>query len=203
MKRKLIAIMLGTMLCATFLTACGSTESRPSPIIDEEISEETLEEKESETDVEESESTDEEKTDMKNDKESVSDNEVSTDPDTEDEDTVSENSNEDSDETESTDTSKEEKKDPYAGLAVAKCHSVTLPMGTSYNDAIAEVIKGTSAYPDTFPNISMANLDVPGVYSCYWEQKQADGSWLPLNYAVFTVTIYDPNPAPVEPTPAP
>lgn len=77
----------------------------------------------------------------------------------------------------------------YDGLAVANCHSVILPKGTSYNAAIDEIVKGTTAYPDTFPVIDNVDFNTPGVYTCTWVQKQTDGTYLPLNYAVFTVTI--------------
>lgn len=81
--------------------------------------------------------------------------------------------------------------DPYSGLAVAKCHSVTLPKGVDYNTAISEITKGTSAYPNTFPVIDNVDFNTPGIYTCAWVRKMDDGTYLPLNYAVFTVTITD------------
>lgn len=81
--------------------------------------------------------------------------------------------------------------DPYSGLAVANCHSVTLPKGVDYNTAVAEITKGTSAYPNTFPVIDNVDFNTPGVYTCAWVRKMDDGTFLPLNYAVFTVTITD------------
>lgn len=195
MKKKLIAMILGTALCAVCLTACGPTADLESPIIHEEESVNEI--------TEETEDVENEKNDVsdEDDKLAESDESATTDSEGSEEDTDNkdnkDSANNNSDESDETD--EEKPKDPYAGLAVAHCHNVTLPMGTSYNDAIAEVTKGTSAYPDTFPNIYGANLDVPGVYTCFWEQKQEDGTWLPLNYAVFTVTIYDPNPPVIAP----
>ena len=90
-----------------------------------------------------------------------------------------------------TDATTEQTYDPYSGLAVAKCHSVVLPKGVDYNTAIAEITKGTSAYPNTFPVIDNVDLNTPGVYTCAWVRLMDDGTYLPLNYAVFTVTIVD------------
>ena len=81
--------------------------------------------------------------------------------------------------------------DPYSGLAVSKCHSVVLPKGVDYNTAIAEITKGTSAYPNTFPVIDNVDFNTPGVYTCAWVRLMDDGTYLPLNYAVFTVTIVE------------
>ena len=88
-------------------------------------------------------------------------------------------------------TTEQQTYDPYSGLAVAKCHSVVLPKGVDYNTAIAEITKGTSAYPNTFPVIDNVDLNTPGVYTCAWVRLMDDGTYLPLNYAVFTVTIVD------------
>ena len=74
----------------------------------------------------------------------------------------------------------------YDGLAVSNCHDVTLKKGTSYNDALDAVIEGTTAYPNTFPNINSADLNEVGTYICYWETNS-----IPLNYAMFTITIVD------------
>lgn len=93
--------------------------------------------------------------------------------------------------TEATTGTTEQTYDPYSGLAVAKCHSVVLPKGVDYNTAIAEITKGTSAYPNTFPVIDNVDLNTPGVYTCAWVRLMDDGTYLPLNYAVFTVTIVD------------
>lgn len=93
--------------------------------------------------------------------------------------------------TETTTGTTEQTYDPYSGLAVAKCHSVVLPKGVDYNTAIAEITKGTSAYPNTFPVIDNVDLNTPGVYTCAWVRLMDDGTYLPLNYAVFTVTIVD------------
>lgn len=96
--------------------------------------------------------------------------------------------------TEATETTTEETTeayDPYAGLAVSNCHSVTLPKGVDYNTAIAEITKGTTAYPNTFPVIDNVDFNTPGVYSCAWVRLMDDGTYLPLNYATFTVTIVD------------
>ena len=90
-----------------------------------------------------------------------------------------------------TEATTEQTYDPYSGLAVAKCHSVVLPKGVDYNTAIAEITKGTSAYPNTFPVIDNVDLNTPGVYTCAWVRLMDDGTYLPLNYAVFTVTIVD------------
>jgi len=79
--------------------------------------------------------------------------------------------------------------DPYSGLAVSKCHSVVLPKGVDYNTAISEITKGTSAYPNTFPVIDNVDFNTPGVYTCAWVRLMDDGTYVPLNYAVFTVTI--------------
>jgi hypothetical protein len=84
-----------------------------------------------------------------------------------------------------------EVQDPYAGLAVSKCHSVTLPKGVDYNTAIAEITKGTTAYPNTFPVIDNVDFNTPGVYSCAWVRLMDDGTYLPLKYATFKVTIVD------------
>ena len=210
MKRKVIALILGTMMCTMCLTACGSQKPLESPIIEEEteqVTEGTMNEADEdiELDTEQSEldnSTDENLTEDTEDETESKDNDLDdTESDVDNNESTDNKDNvEDSKDNDEKNEDEDKPVDPYAGLAVAHCHSVTLPMGTSYNDAIAEVTKGTSAYPNTFPNIDGVDFNKPGVYNCFWEQKQEDGTWLPLNYAVFTVTIYDPNPVV---TPAP
>lgn len=76
-------------------------------------------------------------------------------------------------------------------MAVSNCHSVTLPKGVNYNTAIAEITKCTTAYPNTFPVIDNVDFNTPGVYSCAWVRLMDDGTYLPLNYTTFTVTIVD------------
>lgn len=93
--------------------------------------------------------------------------------------------------TEATEATTEETADPYSGLAVSNCHSVTVTKGTSYNDCMDKIIEGCTAYPNTFPVIDNVDLNTPGVYSCAWVRLMDDGTYLPLNYATFTVTVIE------------
>ena len=81
--------------------------------------------------------------------------------------------------------------DPYAGLAVSNVHNVVVPKGTSYNEITDRIIDGCTAYPNTYPVIDNVDNNTPGLYQCYWVRLMDDGTYLPLNYAGFTVTITD------------
>lgn len=179
MKKKILATLIGVMTISACLTGCGATERAEKAeaeveqlIVEKAASDEKVEEQQKE--IEELKKENEELKDTVAEKEE------------EIEQIVSENAIAEEEAAEAT-----EKKvvDPYSGLAVANCHSVTLPKGTDYNDAIDAVIKGTSAYPKTFPNIYNVDFNTPGVYECYWEREMDDGNIVPLDYARFTVTI--------------
>lgn len=90
----------------------------------------------------------------------------------------------------------------FDGLAVANWHNVKVKAGTSYNDVIKAVTKGTRAYKDTYPYIYDADLNTPGVYTCYWGTKvitevinEETGEItevediLLLDYTAFTITV--------------
>lgn len=82
--------------------------------------------------------------------------------------------------------------DPYSGLAVSKVHDVTVPAGTDYNTVIDKIIDGCTAYPNTYPVIDNVDLNAPGTYTCAWVRMMDDGTYVPLNYATFTVTVTAP-----------
>lgn len=202
MKRKVIAIMLCTITCAMCLTACSGTTSNTSStentkkvvILDEDDEDKTDNNDKSDKDVESEKDKETEETGKKTDEELQAEYEEWLDEVTNkhgqyEGNTDGENKNGNTNNGESGNTTEEKPVDPYAGLAVAKCHSVTVPKGVNYNYVIDQIVEGTMHYPDTYPCIDNVDLNTPGVYTCAWVQYQPDGTYLPLNYAVFTVTV--------------